>query len=179
MLTTIAVGVAFVITVLCVIASMKPDTLRVQRETVIKGSPAKIFPLINDFHSWGAWSPWEQKDPGMKRTHSGAASGKGAVYEWSGNRNVGSGRMEITGSSPSSSITIKLDFITPFEGHNVTTFTLEPDGDATHVTWVMTGPSRFITKLMQIFINMDTMIGKDFEIGLANLKAITGTPSQP
>ena len=108
----------------------------------------------------------------MKRTYSGAASGKGAVYAWEGNRNVGSGRMEITEASPSSKVMIQLDFIKPFEGHNITEFTLQPAGGATNVTWTMQGPSPFITKVMGVFINMDKMIGRDFEAGLANLKSV-------
>src|SRR5207344_2338967 len=97
----------------------------------------KIFPLISDFHGWGSWSPYEKRDPAMKRTYSGAPSGKGAVYEWAGNSDVGSGRMEITDASAPSRIVIKLEFMTPFEGHNVAEFTMQPSGDATTVTWLM------------------------------------------
>jgi len=150
-------------------AATKPDTLRVQRATSIKAAPEKIVALINDFHSWGIWSPYEKKDPAMKRALSGAASGRGAIYEWDGNGNVGRGRMEILESSLDK-ITIKLDFIKPIEGHNTAEFTLEPDGDVTRVTWVMYGPSPYIGKLMSVFFNMDRMIGTDFEAGLANLK---------
>ena len=107
----------------------------------------------------------------MKRTHSGAPAGKGAVYEWDGNSEVGAGRMEIIESSPPSKIAIKLDFIKPFEGHNTTTFRLEPKEGATTVTWSMEGPAPFVSKLMQVFMSMDSMVGKDFEAGLANMKA--------
>jgi uncharacterized protein YndB with AHSA1/START domain len=154
-------------------AATKPDTLRVQRATSIKAAPEKIFALIDDFHSWGVWSPYEKKDPAMKRTLSGAASGQGAVYEWDGNGNVGQGRMEILESSPPAKIAIKLDFIKPFEGHNIAEFVLEPDGDATRVTWTMSGPSPYFGKVMSVFLDMDRMIGTDFEAGLANLKAAT------
>jgi hypothetical protein len=113
----------------------------------------------------------------MKRSYSGAASGKGAVYAWDGNNNVGSGRMEILDASAPSKIAIKLDFFKPFEGHNTAEFTMLPQGDATNVTtdvtWLMHGPARFMSKVMQVFMNMDNMIGKDFEIGLANLKKLT------
>ena len=136
------------------------DTFRVERKVSIKAPPEKIYALIEDLHAWGAWSPYEKKDPAMQRTFSGAASGKGAIYEWDGNKNVGKGRMEITDTSPPSKIVIKLDFIRPFEGHNIAEFTLEPQGDATNVTWAMHGPAPFISKLMQVFINMDAMIGK-------------------
>jgi len=109
----------------------------------------------------------------MKRSYSGAADGKGAVYGWEGNKNVGSGRMEILDTSKSSKIVIKLDFFTPFEGHNTAEFTMLPQGDATNLTWLMHGPAPFMSKVMQVFINLDNMIGKDFEIGLANLKRLT------
>ena len=152
---------------------MKPDTFRVQRAASIKAPPEKIFPLINDLHAWGAWSPYEKKDPNMQRSYSGAPSGKGAIYAWDGDKNVGKGRMEITESSPSSKILIQLDFFSPFEAHNMAEFTLVPQGDATSVTWTMDGPAPFISKLMQVVFNMDRMIGKDFEEGLANLKSLT------
>ena len=152
-------------------AATKPDTFVVQRATTIKAPPEKIFPLIDDYRSWAAWSPWEKLDPTMKRTYSGPASGKGAVYAWEGTGAVGAGRMETTDSAPSSRVAIKLDFIKPFEAHNVVEFALEPKGDATGVTWTMRGPSPFVSKVMQVFASMDSMVGKDFESGLANLKA--------
>ena len=152
-------------------ATTRPDVFRVERSASIKAAPEKIFPLIADFHQWGAWSLWEKMDPAMQRTFSGAASGKGAVYAWEGNSKVGAGRMEITDTVPSK-ITIQLDFIKPFEGHNIAEFTLTPNGDTTNVTWAMHGPASFISKLIGLFCNMDKMIGKDFETGLANLKVI-------
>lgn len=155
-----------------VFAATKPDTFRVERSTSIKAPPEKVFALINDFHQWGGWSPWEKMDPAMQRTHSGAASGKGAVYEWEGNSKVGKGRMEITDASVPSKLQIKLDFLKPFEGHNTAEYTLKTSGDTTALTWAMYGPSPFMSKVMQVFVSMDSMIGKDFEAGLANLKAI-------
>jgi uncharacterized protein YndB with AHSA1/START domain len=169
----IVIAIVLAVVVVLILALAKPDTLRVRRATTIKAPPEKIFSLINDFHQWGNWSPYEHKDPAMKRNYSGAASGKGAVYGWEGNRNVGSGRMEILDAAAPSKIVIKLDFFTPFEGHNTAEFTMLPQGDATNVTWLMHGPAPFMSKVMQVFINMDNMIGKDFEIGLANLKNIT------
>ncbi len=157
---------------LLVYAATKPDTFRVQRLASIKAPPEKIFALINDFQSWGAWSPWEKMDPTMKRTYSGAASGKGARYEWHGNREVGQGRMEITDTSPPSQVVITLDFISPFEAHNTAEFTLEGKGDSTEVTWAMYGLNPYMSKVMSVFFNMDSMIGKQFETGLANLKAV-------
>ena len=172
-LVIIAVILAIAIVAVLILAATKPASLRVQRSTSIKAPAEMIFPLINDFQQWRSWSPYENKDPAMKRTYSGAERGKGAVYAWEGDKNVGSGRMEILEASPSQKVVIKLDFFTPFEGHNTAEFTMLPQGDGTHVTWVMHGPARFMTKLIQVFMNLDNMIGKDFEAGLANLKKIT------
>ena len=172
MLKIILIAVVVLVIALLIFAATKPDSFQVQRTASVKASPEKIFPLIDDFQNWGAWSPYENKDPAMKRTRSGPATGKGAVYEWDGDKNVGKGRMEITESSPASKIVIQLDFFKPFEAHNIAEFALEPQGDYTKVTWAMHGPAPFISKLMQVFINFDNMIGKDFEAGLANLKAV-------
>jgi uncharacterized protein YndB with AHSA1/START domain len=168
----IAVILVLAVAIVLVVAANKPDTFRVQRSLTIEAPPEKIFPTIDDFHRWGSWSPWEEKDPAMKRSFTGAASGKGAVYAWDGNRNVGSGRMEILESAAPSTIVIKLDFFKPFEGHNTAEFTLSPQAGATTVNWVMHGPARFLSKVMQVFVSFDSMIGKDFEQGLANLKAV-------
>ena len=154
-----------------VAAAMRPGEFAVQRSVGIQALPEKIFPMIDDFRHWPAWSPWEKLDPTMKRTLSGAASGVGAVYAWDGSGKVGAGRMEIKDVVVPSKIGIQLDFIKPFEGHNITEFTLVPSGQSTEVTWRMHGPAPFVSKLMGLFFNMDTMIGKDFEAGLANLKA--------
>ncbi len=173
----VAVVLAIAIAIVLILAVTKPDTFRVRRATTIQAPPEKIFPLINDFHQWATWSPWENKDPAMKRSYSGAASGRGAVYGWQGNKNVGSGRMEIIDASQPSKIAIKLDFFKPFEGHNTAEFTILPQGQGTNiitsVTWEMYGPAPFMSKMMQVFTNMDNMIGKDFETGLANLKRLT------
>jgi len=171
MLKIIVIVVIVLVAAVLAIAMTKPDSFRVERKTSIKSSPDKIFPLIDDFHNWSSWSPWERMDPAMRRTHSGAASGKGAVYEWEGNSKVGQGRMEILEASPAKVI-IKLDFLKPFEGHNIAEFTLQPQSDSTSVTWAMYGPAPFFSKVMQVFMSMDKMIGKDFDSGLANLKAI-------
>jgi carbon monoxide dehydrogenase subunit G len=144
----------------------------VQRSTSIKAPPGKIFPFINDFQNWAAWSPYEKLDPQMKRSRSGAASGKGSVYEWEGNSKVGKGRMEIADMSAPSLVRINLDFVRPFEAHNIAEFTLDPKGESTNVTWAMHGPAPYVSKLMGLFFSMDRMIGKDFETGLANLKSL-------
>lgn len=168
----IAVVLAVAIAVILILAAAKPDRFSVRRAAMVKAPPDKIFSLINDFHRWGSWSPWETRDPAMKRIYSGAESGKGAVYAWDGNKNVGSGRMEILDASSPSKIVIKLDFFKPFEAHNTAEFTMQPQGGATEVIWVMHGPAPFMSKVMQVFMNMDNMIGKDFEIGLANLRTL-------
>jgi uncharacterized protein YndB with AHSA1/START domain len=176
MLKTIVIVVLLLIAVplavILALAATKPDTFRVERATAIKAPPEKIFPLLNDFHAWEAWSPYEKKDPNMKRTLSGAAAGKGAVYEWDGDGNVGAGRMEITESSPSSKLALNLDMTKPLTTHNVVEFTLEPEGDATTVTWAMKGEAPYFAKIIHVFFDMDSMVGTDFEAGLANLKAI-------
>jgi len=172
MIKIILVVIVLLVGGVLLVASTRPDALHVERAADVKAPPEKIFPLINDFHSWGSWSPYEKKDPGMKRTYSGATAGKGAIYEWDGNSDVGQGRMEILDSTPSQ-IRIKLDFMKPLEGHDIATFTMKPDGNATKVTWAMDGPTPFLGKVIGVFMNMDTMIGTDFEAGLANLKTLT------
>ena len=174
-IVTIAVVLAIAIAVVLILAATKPDTFRVQRAITVRAPAEKIFPLIDDFHQWRSWSPYEDRDPALKRSYEGPASGKGAVYGWEGNKNVGSGRMEILEASTPSKIVIKLDFLAPFEAHNTAEFTMLPQGDATTVAWLMHGPAPFMNKMMQVFMNLDHMIGKDFEVGLANLKRITET----
>lgn len=152
-------------------AATKPDTFQVQRRATIAAPPERVFALIDDFHRWSEWSPWEKLDPAMTRTFEGPASGTGAVYAWKGNKDVGQGRMEIAESSPPGRIAIKLDFIEPMESNNVTEFVLAPKDGGTEVTWTMRGPSPYLTKVMDTVVGMDRLIGKDFEAGLANMKA--------
>jgi carbon monoxide dehydrogenase subunit G len=172
-ITVIGIVAVVLLAALFIYAATKPDVFRVQRAASIKAPPEKIFPFVNDLHRFGAWSPYEKKDPAMKRTFSGPESGSGAVYEWDGDKNVGQGRMEISETSPPSRVTIRLDFLRPFEAHNMVEFTLVPKGDATDVTWAMQGPVPYVAKIMHVFFDMDSMVGKDFEAGLANLKSIT------
>ena len=171
MFKKIAIALAVLIIGILGFAATKPDTFRVERAAGIKAPPEKVFALINDFKRWDAWSPWEKKDPAMKRTWGAVTSGKGAIYAWDGNSDVGKGSMEIAESVAPSRVALKLDFEKPFEGHNVVTFTLEPKGDVTNVTWAMQGPAPFITKVIQVFCDMDSMVGKDVEAGLAVMKA--------
>ena len=169
----VAVVLAIAVAVVLILAAAKPVTFRVRRSATITAPPEKVFVAISDFHQWTSWSPWEHRDPAMKRTYSGADSGRGAVYAWDGNKNVGSGRMEILEASLPSKIVIKLDFLKPFEAHNTAEFTMLPQGDATNLTWLMHGPAPLMSRVMQVFMNMDKMIGKDFEAGLANLKMLS------
>ena len=172
MIKIIALVIVVLVVAVLIYAATKPDTFRVQRATRINAPPEKIFALINDYHRWGSWSPYEKLDPDMKRTYSGAANGTGAVYEWEGNSKAGKGRMEIADSVPPSQVAIKLDFVKPFKAHNRVDFSLEPRGNATTVTWAMEGPMPFISKIICLFVDMDRMVGQDFEAGLANIKSI-------
>lgn len=175
MVKKIAIVLAVLLLGLLTFAATRPDSFRVQRTLTIHAPPEKIYPLLEDFHRWNDWSPYQKLDPSMRRTLSGAERGKGAVYEWDGNAKAGKGRMEITNLSAPSRVTIQLDFTKPFEAHNTAEFTLQPRGETTDVTWAMYGPSPFATKLVGVFLDMDRMIGRDFEAGLANLKALAET----
>ena len=172
MLKTIGIVVIVLIVGVLVFAATKPDTFRVQRAASIKAPPEKIAAVLGDFHGWEAWSPWEKMDPAMKRSYSGAPKGKGAVYAWEGNSKVGQGRMQITEDAPSR-VAMDLDFVKPFEAHNKVVFTLAPKGDATEVVWAMQGPVPYMAKIVHVFVDMDSMVGGQFETGLANLKAVT------
>jgi len=171
MLGTAIYIIIFAVVAILIFASTRPDCFQVQRKIIIKAPPERIFTFINDLYQWKLWSPWENKDPAMKRTFSSVTAGKDAVYEWEGNSNVGKGRMEISESSPPTRLTIKLEFIKPFAAYNIVEFMLVPNGDMTEVIWDMHGPMPFISKLMGVFISMDRMVGKDFETGLRSLKA--------
>jgi uncharacterized protein YndB with AHSA1/START domain len=172
MIKTIAFVVVALLAAILIYAATKPDTFRIERSTSIKAPPEKIFVLINDFRQWESWSPWEKIDPALKRTYGGASGGKGAIYEWNGNKDIGHGRMEIIESLPPSKVALKLDFIKPFEAHNTVEFKLQTQGDSTTVTQAMYGPSPYIAKLMGVFFSMEKMVGEKYEEGLANLKAI-------
>jgi uncharacterized protein YndB with AHSA1/START domain len=167
----VAIVVVALIACLLLFAVTRPASFTVNRSIAIKAPADRIFALIQDLHRWAAWSPWENKDPAMKRTFGGAPAGLGAVYEWTGNKNVGQGRMEIVEIKAPEKVVIKLDFLKPFEAHNMAEFTLLPTSDTITVTWSMYGPSPYIAKVMGMFVSMDKMVGKDFDAGLVNLKA--------
>ena len=172
MFEKIALIVIILIAVTLVYAASRPDTFRIKRSIIINTSPDKIFPHINDLHQWEAWSPWEKIDPEIQRSYSGADSGKGAIYEWQGNKDIGKGRMEIIQSAPPANLIIAIHFIQPFAAQNTVEFVLENQGNATMVTQAMYGSSPFISKLMGLFFNMDKMVGEKYEEGLASLKVI-------
>lgn len=171
MFLPIAAILALGIATLLGLAASKPGTFRIQRAATIDAPPEAIFPFLADFRRWEAWSPWEKLDPAMKKEFGGPESGVGASYAWSGNRKAGAGRMEITEAHSPDHLTIDLDFEKPWKAHNVTKFVLEPRGAGTAVTWSMSGPNLFMGKVMSVFMDMDNMIGQDFEKGLAALKA--------
>ena len=173
MLKIILIVAAVLIAALLAYAQTRPSTFHVERTITIKAPPEKIFPLINDLHQWSAWSPYEKLDPAMKKTFSGAPSGKGAVYAWEGNMQAGAGTVEITDANSPSTINIALHMIKPFDGHNSVQFRLFNKGATTDVTWSMDGHYIFFTKLMGVFMNMDNMMGGQFDEGLANLKRAT------
>ncbi|HEX8605506.1 MAG TPA: SRPBCC family protein [Pseudoduganella sp.] len=158
------------------LALTQPDTFLIERSALIKAPPAKVFGYLNDFHQWPVWSPWERFDPAMERAYSGASSGQGAIYMWSGNDDVGQGRMEIVDSVPPRAIGIRIDFSRPFKSRNDVRFVLTPRPDGTMVTWTMSGNSPFIMKLIDIFSSVDAMAGPDFEQGLAQLKEAAEAP---
>jgi len=170
MIKIIMIALTVLIGGILLYAATRPDSFRVERSTQINAPPQKVLAFVNDFHRWGAWSPFENLDPAMKKTYGGAAAGKGATYDWDGNSKAGEGRMEIIEAAPTATV-IKLDFIKPFTAHNIAKFTAEPAGEATRVTWSMEGPQPFPTKLVGVFFNMDKMIGQEFQTGLASLKA--------
>lgn len=151
------------------IAATKPPQFRVERTLSMKAAPERPFALINDFRKWTQWSPWENVDADLKRTYSGTEAGVGTKYAWEGKK-AGAGTMEITESTSPSKIVLALHFTKPFPANNITEFTLTQAGDETTVVWVMYGPSSLMHRVMSIFMNMDALIGKDFEKGLAAMK---------
>jgi uncharacterized protein YndB with AHSA1/START domain len=171
MLKTILIVIALLIVGIIGLAFFKPDDFRIERKANIKAPPEKVFGYLNDFKQWSAWSPWDKKDPAMKRNFGATTSGKGATYAWEGNKDVGVGSMEVMESAPPTRITIKLSFVKPFAATNTVDFTLTPAAGGTDVTWGMAGKNNFMAKIMQVFMSMDKMVGPDFEAGLANLKA--------
>ena len=173
MLKKILITLGVIVVVFVIIVAFQPAEYQVVRSATMSTSPAAVFAQVNDFHNWEAWSPWAKLDPAMKQTYEGAPSGIGAVYGWAGNSKVGEGRMTLTESHPNDLVRIKLDFIKPFASTCLTEFFFKPEGKQTHVTWKMSGRNGFVSKAFCMFMNMDKMVGGDFEKGLASLKSVT------
>lgn len=176
MVKTSLYAFVLVVVALLVYAASRPDSFRIERSAVIQAPPEKIFPHINSFQRWSAWSPWEKVDPALSRSFAGPDQGVGAIYGWKGNKEVGEGRMEIVESAPPGRIVIRIDFQVPFEAHNTVEFTLVPEAGGTRVSHAMYGPRPFVSKLMGLFFSMDKMVGGKFEEGLGALKALAETP---
>jgi hypothetical protein len=169
----ILLGVAAIVGVLAVIVATRPSAFRIERSTSIAAAPAVPFAYVNDFHRWVEWSPYEKLDPAMKKTYEGAESGKGACYAWEGNDKAGAGRMTIESSDEPGLIVIKLEFTKPFAATNTGTFSFTPQSGGTKVVWAMEGKYDFAGKAAGLFMDLDKLVGSDFERGLASLKALS------
>lgn len=173
----ILIGIAVLIVGFIVLVATRPATFHVERSATIAAPAEIVFAQVNDFHKWGAWSPWEKLDPQLQKTFEGT-SGTGASYAWKGNDKAGEGKMTIEQSDKNARIVIKLQFLKPFPATNTATFTFTPDGQGTKVTWAMDGNNNFMSKAFQLFMNMDKMVGGDFEKGLAEIKSISETAAK-
>lgn len=172
MLKKIGIGLGLLVVGFVVVVLLQPATFRIQRSKDVAAPSWVVFNIVSNFHRWPAWSPWEKLDPNMQKQHSGSETGVGAVYEWSGNPDVGKGRMTITESVPPEKITIKLEFMEPWQATNTTLFSFSGKGKESKVTWAMEGKNDFMGKAMSLFMDMDAMVGKDFEAGLAELEKV-------
>ncbi len=175
----ILIGIAAIVAILLVVILLQPADFKVERSTTIAAPAAEVFEQVNDFHAWEAWSPWATRDPQMKTTYAGSPSGKGAIYSWSGNDDVGEGRMTIEESTPGEKVGIKLEFLKPMAATHATMFTFKPEGEQTLVTWTMTGKNGFMSKAFNLFMNIEKMVGGDFEKGLAKMKAVVERRAAP
>lgn len=173
MLTTILIIVAILLVAAFVVVAVQPSQFAVRRSATVPAPASAVFPHVNDLHLWEAWSPWAKMDPNAKSTYTGSPAGEGASMAWAGNKNVGQGRMTIVGSQPNEVIRIKLEFFKPFKATNAAEFTFKPEGNGTLVTWTMSGTNNFMGKLFGLLINCDSMIGGQFEKGLASLHEVT------
>jgi hypothetical protein len=178
MLKIILISLAVIVLLLVVIIAMQPSDFRVARGTTVSAPPSAVFAQVNDFHKWEAWNPWGKIDPAMKQAYEGAPAGTGAVYTWTGNNEVGQGRMTITESRPSELIRVKLEFFKPFAATNTAEFTFKPEGNQTGVRWSMFGEKNSMAKAVHLFMNMDKMIGGQFEKGLSSMKAVAEAPTK-
>ncbi len=175
MLKKTLVGLAVIVAVLVASIAMQPSEFRVARQTTIAAPAQVVFAQVNDFRKWRAWSPYDKLDPAMKKTYDGAPARTGASYSWAGNSQAGEGRATITESRPNEVVRIKLDFVKPFEGTAFATFAFKPEGDRTVVEWSLAGNNDFVSKAVHLIMNMDRMVGGQFEEGLAGLKTVAET----
>ena len=171
MIKKIGMGLVAVLAAFSLLVATRPAVFRIERSTAIAAPPDVVFALVNDLHEWPRWSPYEKRDPGMKREYAGAAAGEGASYRWDGNDDVGAGLLTITRSVPNERVALRLEFSRPLVATNEVAFVFEGSGDGTRVVWGMDGRNGFVGKLISLFIDMDAMVGKDFEAGLAAMKA--------
>ncbi len=178
MLPVILIVVAVLVVAMLVVVAMQSEDFRIARSATIAAAPAEVFPQVNDFHRWEQWSPWAKLDPAMKTTYEGPATGEGSAYSWSGNNKVGAGKMTVLKSQPPERLLIQLDFLRPMKVTNTAEFTFEPKGRSTVVTWTMTGKKNFMAKAFHLVMNMEKLVGPDFEKGLAQLKAVVESPKK-
>ena len=172
MLKRILLALVVIVAALAVIVVLQPGEFQVTRTATMAAPAPVVFAQVNDFRKWEAWNPWARIDPAMKQTYAGAPAGVGAIYTWAGNHEVGEGRMTIIESRPSELIRVRLDFAKPFAGTSVAEFTFKPEGERTAVTWSLVGRNNFMAKAMSLVMNLDKMIGGDFEQGLAQMKSV-------
>ena len=172
MFKKILIALLALIAIFCVVVIMQPSDFRISRSITVNAPPPAVFAQVNDFHKWEAWSPWAKMDPNCKFSYEGPAAGKGAIFRWDGNMDVGTGNMTITESRPSDLILIRLEFLKPMQGVNTTEFTFKPDAGQTKVSWTMTGKNNFVGKAFSLFMDCDKMVGGQFDKGLATLKSI-------
>ena len=171
-LKKIGIGLGIVIVLFVLVVATRPGSFRYERTTTIAAPADVVFAQLRDFHAWEKWSPWDKLDPSMKRTYGGSPAGKGATYAWVGNDKVGEGRMTIEDEKTNSAVTIKLEFLKPFAATNTTVFTITPEGSGVKLAWSMTGENNFGSKAAGLFMDMEKMIGDDFDRGLASIKTI-------
>jgi len=179
MVKKIGIGFAVVLGVFALVVATRPAAFHIERSTTIDAPPGVVFPLVNDFHAWTRWSPYENRDPSMTREFAGATSGEGAIYSWEGNDDIGAGRMTLTRSVPNERVAIRLEFSRPMTATNQVEFVFQASGDDTRVVWGMDGHNGFLGKLISLFLDMDAMVGGDFEAGLAAMKAAAEADARP
>ena len=172
MLKIVFIALAVIIAVLGIVVAIQPAEFAVARSAIMSAPPQVVFAQVDDLRKWEGWNPWQKVDPAMKLTFAGPPTGPGASYSWAGNKDVGEGRLTITERRPNDLVRIKLEFMKPFTATNIATFTFKPEGNQTAVTWSMEGHNNYLAKALHLFMNMDSMVGGQFEKGLADMKKV-------